>query len=338
MVRLSSDFIIDLGLANTRCDSVYLFPVLAMKKFLTNILLYLIVYAVLHVVAVCVFGNNEFINVNYYKLGSCGHMFSRIKDIPGHKNPDILFVGSSHAYRSFDNRIFDNAGITTFNFGSSNQTPIQTEILLKKYLDEINPKSVVFEVYPILFQGNGIESTTDLISNDHIDADVCKLAIKSGNIKVINTLIYGIYQEYCCGIRNRFQEEPIRDGDLYVSGGYVEKLDYSPFVFDGSSNPKPIEIRPKQLRAFSNCIKTIQDKQIPYLLVEAPVPKCTYMGFVNHKEFGEIIHSYGNYIDFNGIMQLHDTCFFDSDHLSQKGVVLFDNCLIQVIDSLELIP
>lgn len=336
MVHLFPNCIVIFCFTDTGYNSIYLFSVLAMKKFLIGILTFVMVYIVLHIATICVFGNNKYFDVNYYNIGSYGNMFSRINDIASHKNPEILFLGSSHAYRSFDTRIFNDAGVSTFNFGSSSQTPLQTEVLLKKYLDVIQPKTIIFEVYFGVFQRDGIESTTDLISNDHIDTEICKLAIRSGNIKVINTLIYGLYQEYCCGIRNTFQEDSMKDGDLYVSGGFVEKLNYSPYVSVSSSEQRFIKLQPKQLRAFGNCIKMISDEQIPYLLVKAPLPKSINSSYVNQNEFNELMSSYGNYLDFNEIIQLDDSCFYDSDHLSQKGVVMFDNRLIQVIDSLKI--
>ncbi len=308
---------------------------MTMKRFFTNILLFVIILAILDVVAICVLGGNASFDITYYRKVTWGHMFSRTKDIPNHKNPDILFLGSSHAYRSFDGRIFERSGITTFNLGSSNQTPIQTEVLLKKYIDEIKPKHIVFEVYPTLFEIDGVESTSDLISNDHIDFETCKLAVKSGNIKLINTLIYGLYMEYCRDEREKFVEETVNCGDKYVSGGYVERIEYTPFVSDGSIEHTKIQILPKQLRAFGNCVRIVKERQIPYILVIAPLPKTIYKGFDNIDEFNQTMSSYGKLIDFNKILHFDDSCFYDADHLTQKGVETFDSCFIECLDSLK---
>ena len=242
-----------------------------MKRFLLRLLFYVCVYVLLHIVVVCAVGPL----VTFYRPESGGHLFSRTKEIPNYKNPDILFLGSSHAYRGFDTRVFDKAGIVSFNLGSSSQTPIQTEVLLKKYLDEIQPKSIVFDVFPIVFQLDGIESTADLISCDHIDDNICKLAFKSGNVKVINTLIYGLYQEYVRDIRNTLNERKIIDGDQYVPGGYVERMTDSTYLDDGSIDVRMIRILPEQMAAFGRCIQMIQDRGIPFLLVQAPLPCCS---------------------------------------------------------------
>lgn len=307
-----------------------------MKKFLYNIILYSVIFALVYVLVAGLFSRNW----NYYRIGSYGHMYSRVKEIKDYYAPDILFLGSSHSYRSFDTRVFLEYGKKTFNLGSSLQTPKQTEALLKKYLDIINPRFIVFEVYPMPFQSDGIESTTDLISNDHIDYEICKLAISSGSVKVINTLIYGLFQEYVFNIRDSFQEKAYKSvfngEDFYVSGGFVEKVEHDPFVGDDTVRPVTLHPRSDQIKAFEHCIKMIRDRSIPYILVKAPLPEKTSQSITNQDEFNEIISSYGTYIDFNTILHLDDSCFFDSDHLAQPGVRLFDDCLIRVLDTIDL--
>ena len=79
------------------------------------------------------------------------------------KNVDVLFLGSSHAYRGFDPRIFRKRGYSSFNLGSSAQTPSQTKVWLKRYLKHLNPKIVIYEVYPGTFSSDGIEASLDLV-------------------------------------------------------------------------------------------------------------------------------------------------------------------------------
>ena len=102
-------------------------------------------------------------------VGCYGHLYSRVKDAEKIKNPDILFIGSSHSYRGFDTRVFQKHGIKAFNLGSSSQTPINSKVLLKQYLDKINPKMVVIEAYAGTISADGVESSLDLLSNNKID-------------------------------------------------------------------------------------------------------------------------------------------------------------------------
>jgi hypothetical protein len=41
----------------------------------------------------------------FYRIGSFGHMYSRINELKTIKDVDILIIGSSHAYQGFDTRI-----------------------------------------------------------------------------------------------------------------------------------------------------------------------------------------------------------------------------------------
>ncbi len=160
-------------------------------------------------------------NLNF-PIGSYGHMFSRIKEVQTKKNIDLLFVGSSHSYRGFDPRIFEDHNYSCFNLGSSSQSPIQTEILFKQYLHQLNPKLVVFEVYPKTFESDGVEAALDLLANDKIDIDMIKMCFHLNNIKTYNTLIYGLFAQVF-NLNKNFSEAKVIKEDTYIDGGYVEK-------------------------------------------------------------------------------------------------------------------
>ena len=139
-----------------------------MKIFLKKALLFLIFAIVFYCGLMIVWGelirNQAYKkNLRYY-IGYFNALKFRIGEIPGHKNTDILFLGSSHAYRSFDPRIFSHYGYSTLNLGSSAQTPVQTNMLLEKYLDVIKPGLIVYEVYPFTFSLDGLESCLDILS------------------------------------------------------------------------------------------------------------------------------------------------------------------------------
>ena len=120
-----------------------------------------------------------------------------------------------------------------------------------------------------------------------------------------------------------------------MPGGYVERLTDSTRPDRNSIDEKRIELLPMQLSAFGRCIQMIQDKGIPFLLVQAPLPQSTYHNLLNYNEFNDTIAFFGDYIDFNEVLPLGDSCFYDMDHLNQKGVELYDDCLIRVLDSLK---
>ncbi|MFC2150179.1 hypothetical protein ACFLQV_01620 [Calditrichota bacterium] len=273
-------------------------------------------------------------NIWYY-LGGTGHMYSRIQELKDYRDIDILFLGSSHAYRGFDTRIFAEHGLTTFNLGSSNQTPVHAKILLEHHLESLNPRLVIYEVFPHGFKIEGIECTLDLIANDRIDASVIKLALKEKDIRVINTLIYGIYRQIL-GKNARYVEPVYKHGNRYIKGGFVEKdLEY----FTGKPYPESkITLREDQLSAFEDAIKMIEAQGGQVLLVLAPVTDDYYKTVLNWDEFDALMRGYGEYYNFNDIMDIEDTQFFyDSNHLNSEGVPLFNEEMIRLIKENQLL-
>lgn len=268
-------------------------------------------------------------NLNYY-IGQSGHMYTRIREIKHYNNVDILFIGSSHAYRGFDTRIFRNAGYSNFNLGSSQQTPINTRVLLNRYLDKLNPEIIIYEVYPGTFSVDGIESSLDIISNDRNDFQSIKMAISQNHIKVYNTLIYAFYRD----IFNRNSDfiEPLKkDDDYYIPGGYVErKLKHFQYVTYDRKNRWPL--KDYQFTEFENVLQIINKRKVKLFLVQAPITKRRYNSFINNHIFDKRMHKYGDYYNFNKIIELDDSLhFYDSHHLNKNGVELFNNKLIHLL-------
>ena len=268
-------------------------------------------------------------NINY-KIGSYGHTYSRLSEIKNHGDVDILFLGSSHAYRGFDTRIFLNNGYKSFNLGSSAQTPLQTKVLLKRYLESLNPELVIYEVYPTTFTIDGVESSLDIVSNDKNDLYSLDMALRINNIKTYNTLIYSITRDLL-RLNNSFSEPIFKGNDKYISGGYVEKEIgfFQPTQF----KKKEIALKDYQLESFSEIVQMVKNKNIELILVYAPISKVNYESYGNNHYFDSIIKNYAEYYNFNEIIDLNDSLhFYDSDHLNQNGVDIFNEKLIELLN------
>jgi hypothetical protein len=312
-----------------------------MTRFLVSLIQFLLFAAVTYVILLIVWG--EFAppvlkNNLAYKKGFAGHMHSRIQEVQSVKNVDILFAGPSHAYRGFDTRIFLDSGYTSFNLGSSSQSPIQTRILFKRYLDTLNPKLVVLEACPMTFTLDGVEASLDIIANDRKDWETIKLALSHNHMKVYNSLIYSCYREWLG--RNANYEERITKGeDTYISGGYVEKQMEYYEGSEASSDKQRWEFDNKQIDAFADMISLLNDRNIPFILVEAPITRARYNSYENNYEFSDLMKQHGPYYNFNGMIELDDKLhFYDQDHLNQNGVRLFNAKLIEIISSKHLRP
>ncbi len=268
-----------------------------------------------------------------YKKGYYGHMHSRLSEVKTLNNIDVLFLGSSHAYRGFDTRLFAEYGLNTFNLGSSAQTPTQTKLLLNRYLQNLNPKTVVYEVYPATFTIDGVESALDIIANDKNDFNSFLMALEIKNIKTFNTFLYGYIRDLL-KLNNSYTEASIKGKDKYISGGFVEKeISY----FDSESyqrNKEEIILNNSQLESFSDVISMIKEKNINLILVYAPIPRVNYNYYTNNEYFDEVMKSHGKYYNFNELLVLNDSLhFYDDHHLNQIGVELFNLELIEILKS-----
>lgn len=310
-----------------------------MKKFIHSLLRFSIIAVLCYTGFNILFGlllpSQLTKNLNY-RIGSSGFLNTRVKEIAETKDIDVLVLGSSRTYRGFDPRIFLEKGLTMFNLGSSAQTPMQTEILINRYLLKLNPKLVIFEVSPGNFNSDGIESTTDLISNMEIGADLLQLASRLNHLKVYNTLIYAYFRNIFKMDAN-FIEDSVHGLDKYVHNGYVENsLTKNELKKTYTSARR--SMRREQKEAFERIVAFLEDHSIEVVFVQAPMTNYRYQAATNNSEIDEYFKKFGKYYNFNNLISLSDEYdFSDSHHLSQTGVNKFNQYLIDKLIKEEII-
>ena len=156
------------------------------------------------------------------------------------------------------------------------------------------------------------------------------MALKINNIKTYNTILYGFTRDFL-GLNESFIEKKIKGNDKYVSGGFVEKelSFYQPTEFE----EKEIFFRDYQLESCNEIVQMLKDKNIELLLVYAPIPKVNYHSYVNNRYFDSVMQTYSTYYNFNEIVSLNDSLhFYDSHHLNQNGVKIFNEKLIDLLN------
>jgi hypothetical protein len=317
----------------------YLFSILAgMRNFLVQSIIFfffLVAFICLGIISWATFAP-YFLKKNIvYSPAAYGHMYSRIKDVNATENVDILFIGSSTCYRGFDTRIFQQQGYRSFNLGSSNQTHLQSEVLLKQYLSALHPKLVVYEVTPGVLETDGVESALDLISNNKIDFSVLHMALCINSIKVYNSLLYAYVKQAIGGAQNL--SEPVqRETSTYVRGGYEEKpMRY--FKNDSVFAPRNYVVKNEQLKAFYRNLQFLHDSNTPYILVQAPNTRAVYNSIQNARQIDSLYHTCGTYFNFNTAHGFVDTLhFYDRGHLNQQGVILFNQKFIALLHQLKI--
>lgn len=306
-----------------------------MNRFIKSIVVFIIFSAFIYLLMILLWGNFAPIKKNLrYELGADGHTFSRLRDLDTTRNVDLLFLGSSHTYRGFDNRIFRKAGYSSFNLGSNSQTPLQTLYLLENSLDQLNPKLIVFEICPYVFSLDGVESSIEIISNDSWRKNSMDLIFSQNHLKVYNTALYTAYRRLLYQDIEKLKEGVQKNNDTYIPGGFVEiKLfHYKKEHF----SPTKWNARPKQMEAFEKILEMFDNRGIPFVLIQAPVTTDLYNSYKNNSEFDSVMQKYGDYYNFNERLELNDSLyFFDFHHLNKYGIEIFNKEVTKIVTSFD---
>jgi len=311
-----------------------------MRSYLTDLLLFflvaLVVYAAVIIGAGALSPFSQYRNIKFAK-GAYGHLYSRTREIPAHSDVDILFLGSSHVYRGYDPRLFSSRGLRTFNLGSSSQSPLQTKLLVDRYLDHLNPRLVVMDVFPLTFTTEGVESALDLIANDTIRWDMVDMSLRVKNIGVINSLLHGTFRQ-TLGLDAELVEPRTKENDTYVSGGYVQK---GPMPFSLRNKQAVLEWDPPayQWEAFEAIMADLKARNIPVVLVQAPVTSVYRYSAAERDTLAQRFGRYAPYVDLSDLFPQDDsTLFYDGHHMTQQGVELFNGAFIDTLTQRGSLP
>lgn len=299
------------------------------KKIFIFLLLIIIVYPVFVIFTVEIFGLNQK-NIKFKPISSWTS--ETLNEVLKFKEIDILILGSSHAYRGYDVRLLRSLGIC-YNMGTTSQTPLQSYYLIKKFIDILNPKYIILDIYFPLFESDGIESSVDIISN-YCSLDNYELFFMKPNPIILNTLIYSYYYYY-------FKTDDLKikkysnNMDSFVSGGFVERK-----IKFYNSNQKflkrIIKINSTQKKAFENIINLLNKNKIKYIIVHSPITKTEYYSYENTAELNNYFNNKGIYLNFNELnLPLIDNIhFYDRHHLNQYGVFIFNKYLIEFLKNI----
>lgn len=297
--------------------------------FIKRLVLFAILSIFLYLSGVIIYGQlvPKYFQKNiFYEKFAYGFSNTRYKEVKLTKNVDILFLGSSRSYRHYDPRIFSKNGYSSFNLGSSAQTFLQTEILVKRYLDSLSPQFVVLDIDSGMFSSDGIESSFDLISNDYNNWDTFILSLKLKNIKVINTWIYAIYKEYFFNSLMD-KEEEIKGLDKYIAGGYVERELTTRTVMKGiAQNWKFDE---KQWQAFVVIIDYLKNSNSKLIVLHSP-KQGNFEYYLDDKLRKFFDTNNVHFYNYNKLDFINDSIhFYDASHMNQKGVNLYNNFILK---------
>ncbi|MDZ4824013.1 MAG: hypothetical protein SH856_11185 [Flavobacteriales bacterium] len=251
-----------------------------------------------------------------------GHEKILFDDFEKNRPYDVVVIGSSHAYRGYDPREFEKAGLTLFTMGTSSQHPVASKLLIENYFNLEEKPLVIYELYDMTFMLEGVECNTRLIQNVPDPHAAWQMATEGADLRNWNAWVNRLMTS---GIPSEF------DVKGYVSNGFATQPD------SAKKSPSPIEkkfiMRKNMLNAFDESLSKLEEFGLRYVLVSHPQPNVP--GYeVFHKQFLRDINPVlaeheALYIDLSLDHPLHSTHhFYDAHHLNQAGVNVFNTIII----------
>lgn len=136
------------------------------------------------------------------------------------------------------------------------------------------------------------------------------------------------------GRENARAELAVKGDDTYISGGFVErKIERLKKVTN--HEPRTIEFLASQRDAFERTIAKLKEQVSRVIVVQVPITGELYSSLENAAEIDSYFSSFEgvDYYNFNDRMDLDSKAYFyDSHHLNQDGVILFNEELLNVLN------
>lgn len=269
---------------------------------------------------------------------------------------DIVFLGSSHSYCTFDPAIFnERLNISSFQLGMPLQHPDASYFTLREVLRYHMPQVVVMEVYwGVLrddFDINQIDEFFKVFRNEELKREFIREFPLNERVKFhlpfihrqkdfltfANTTILNFAYERW-GLTRTIRRRPGRE--FYRSLGYI----YASYVMP---EDEYIEIKNSNITSGRNwsmsrvqrqylirMARLAQEHDVQIVFVTAPISNVSFSRLSHyeyiHRTIAELAQEVGvSYIDFNLINQqtplFSNEVFRDHGHLNHRGAVIASN-------------
>lgn len=274
---------------------------------------------------------------------------------------DMVFIGSSHSYCTFDPQNFDTVFQTqSFQMGTPLQHPDTSYFLLLEILNYQKPKVVVQEVYwDVLddtFEMKQANSFFEVLKNDTLKKQYMKEVFPLGEKLKYSILPIRFQQDYFAYEANEMEKEiekkynvkrkkskNQKGKEYYHSKGYVYcNMNMLEEEFDDANQFKNFDgknwfMDNTQKEYLNKIIQLCKENDIELIFVTAPVANVSMELMKNYNIVHEIISDFAKnsnipYIDYNIVNEntelLTNDNFRDDAHLNDRGVKIVNTHFI----------
>lgn len=304
------------------------------KFLLTTAVLYVLAFIAL--TRIRYEGNPVIYRTNDYYQTKGGVSYSKFKDWADGAAYDVVVIGSSHAYRGYDPRIFTERGYRMFNMGSSAQTPLSTYAVLEGYVTEQRTPLVLIDVYENAFDQPGVESVSDLTRNMDSDRAALLLAASFRDLRGLNMLALRMLDKG--GPASWEHKHYVGNGAAISPDSTRADLKYPGL--------RPFHVDERQLERFIDCLDLCAERGIRVVLCSHFYPR--RIGLARHTAFAALVDSVlaerpvaerPHWFDFAGTPGIDDHAHFcDHNHLNEAGARIFTGRLVDSLVAKGYLP
>jgi hypothetical protein len=304
-------------------------------KFLaTALLVYLVLFFTL--THTRLFGKQVIYRTNDYYQWKGGVAYAKFKEWAEGQRYDAVVIGSSHAYRGYDPRVFEARGYRMFNLGSSAQTPLSTYAILEECVTKDRTPLVIIDLYENSFDQEGIESVSDLTQNMSSDRAAFRLAASLHDLRGLNM--------FTLRMMNKNGPSMWADPD-YKAAGSAIKADSTRKDVKYDVGRK-LRLNERQKECFVKCLDLCAERGIRVVLSTHCYPHQS--DHVRHAAFAAFVDSVLatrgpdedlRWLDFAYDHDLNDhDHFFDHNHLNAAGARIFNERLVDSLVANGYLP
>jgi len=312
-----------------------------MKSFIVKLVSFCILIFIVNLIIGNVISNKR-ANIGYYPAIRWNEFYEQKEN-----SIDVIFLGSSHCYRSIVPRIIDSLmNVNSFNMGSSGQSPIVSFYVLKEVLKHQKPKKVFFEIY----DGTISLPKNYLIASHNIDfiksiGIKSALTLKTASFSDIPNILFPTYKHNSLKSlivkgKEKGKEVDKNTNSYYDKKGYVGTKTYptQKISFERRTINKE-DFNTDQIKALQEIIAICIKDDIEIILFTQAYQPSYLHSIDNYPVYSNYIKDITHkqkikYLDFNAPEYNHyfsDDDFYDHGHLFDKGAekfsVLFSNSL-----------
>ena len=267
---------------------------------------------------------------NLVQPGGRYQSLRRFREAETHGKVDIVFFGSSHAYRGFDPRIFAEAGYSSMNLGSMNQTPLNSLALAERYVPRLAPSLVVIELFYPTIAGDGLESCRDLTANTAWSWTTLQMSLETWNLGAITFAVskgLGLAADESRAVQSDIA------GETYIEGGYCETTAHRASLGRPTDEKVPIVVNREQLFYLARLTSRMKSEGRSVIWVTHPLPADYLALLPDHEAVRAVLAKEASaagvpYWTFDDLALDPIGDYADLHHLSASGVAKFDKALI----------